>query len=59
MVTKLDSLEKIYDKNFVLATRREYIKIQIDLEECEKRHQEIFNPNIGKLLVDTQHGNRL
>lgn len=47
MVTKLDSLEKTYDKNFVLATRREYLKIQLELEECEKRHQEIFNPNIG------------
>lgn len=47
MVSKLDTLEKIYDKNFVLATRREYIRIQMELEECEKRHQEIFNPNIG------------
>uniref|UniRef100_A0A8C6TAB0 Si:ch211-173a9.6 n=1 Tax=Neogobius melanostomus TaxID=47308 RepID=A0A8C6TAB0_9GOBI len=47
MVSKLDTLEKTYDKNLVLATRREYVKIQIELEECEKRHQEIFNPNIG------------
>ncbi|KAF7670208.1 hypothetical protein LDENG_00043480 [Lucifuga dentata] len=47
MITKLDELEKTYDKNTVLVTRREYIKIQLQLEECERRHQEIFNPNIG------------
>ncbi|XP_028251750.1 olfactomedin-4 [Parambassis ranga] len=40
-------LEKTYDKNVVLKTRREYIKVQLQLEECERRHQEIFNPNIG------------
>lgn len=51
-VTSLDvtlsRLEKTYDKNVVLLTRREYIKVQLQLEECERRHQEIFNPNIGK-----------
>lgn len=47
MVVTLDALEKTYDKNLVLVTRREYIKIQMQLEECERRHQEIFNPNIG------------
>lgn len=51
-VTSLDStltrLEKAYDKNVVLLTRREYLKVQLELEECERRHQEIFNPNIGK-----------
>ncbi|KAJ0009018.1 hypothetical protein NQD34_016433, partial [Periophthalmus magnuspinnatus] len=47
MVTTLDKLEKTYDKNLVLATRREYTEIQLKLEECEKRHQELFNPNIG------------
>lgn len=47
MVSTLDKLEKTYDKNLVLVTRREYIKIQLQLEECERRHQEIFNPNIG------------
>ncbi|KAK0151440.1 Olfactomedin-4 [Merluccius polli] len=43
----LTRLEVKYDKNLVLKTRREYIKIQLQLEECERRHQEIFNPNIG------------
>lgn len=51
-VTSLDvtltRLEKSYDKNVVLLTRREYLKVQLQLEECERRHQEIFNPNIGK-----------
>ncbi|KAM6912149.1 olfactomedin-4-like [Xenentodon cancila] len=47
MVHTLDSLEKTYDKNLVLVTRRQYIKLQLQLEECERRHQEIFNPNIG------------
>ncbi|KAK7903871.1 hypothetical protein WMY93_016478 [Mugilogobius chulae] len=55
MISTLDKLEKTYDKNLVLATRREYIEIQLQLEECEKRHQEIFNPNIdstkGKMVV--------
>ncbi|TWW72182.1 Olfactomedin-4 [Takifugu flavidus] len=50
-VTSLNStltrLEKTYDKNVVLLTRREYLKVQLQLEECERRHQEIFNPNIG------------
>ncbi|KAK1894300.1 Olfactomedin-4 [Dissostichus eleginoides] len=40
-------LELTYDKNLVLMTRREYIKVQLQLEECERRHQELFNPNIG------------
>ncbi|XP_029900771.1 olfactomedin-4 [Myripristis murdjan] len=47
MVETLTRLEKTYDKNVVLATRREYIKVQLQLEECERRHQELFNPNIG------------
>ncbi|XP_057716301.1 olfactomedin-4-like [Corythoichthys intestinalis] len=47
MVKSLDKVEKTHDKNLVLKTRREYIKIQIELEECERRYQEIFNPNIG------------
>ncbi|KAJ0063159.1 hypothetical protein NL108_012617 [Boleophthalmus pectinirostris] len=47
MVTTLDKLEKTYDKNLVLATRREYIEIQLKLEECEKRYDDLFNPNIG------------
>ncbi|XP_075304766.1 olfactomedin-4 [Odontesthes bonariensis] len=47
MVDTLDRLEKVYDKNLVLVTRREYIKVQLQLEECERRHQELFNPNIG------------
>ncbi|MEQ2212263.1 hypothetical protein XENOCAPTIV_028380 [Xenoophorus captivus] len=47
MVATLERLEKIYDKNLVLSTRREYIEMQLQLEECERRHQELFNPNIG------------
>ncbi|XP_037097571.1 olfactomedin [Syngnathus acus] len=47
MVETLNQLEKTHDKNLVLQTRREYIHIQMELEECERRHQEIFNPNIG------------
>ncbi|KAK5857305.1 hypothetical protein PBY51_010560 [Eleginops maclovinus] len=47
MVKTLTRLEKTYDKNLVLVTRREYIKVQLQLEECERRHQELFNPNIG------------
>ncbi|XP_078134262.1 olfactomedin-4 [Sander vitreus] len=47
MVGTLNRLEKTYDKNVVLVTRREYIKVQLQLEECERRHQELFNPNIG------------
>ncbi|XP_036397371.1 olfactomedin-4 [Megalops cyprinoides] len=43
VLTRLES----YDSNRVLATRREYIKLQQKLEECERRHNEIFNPNIG------------
>ncbi|KAK6304407.1 hypothetical protein J4Q44_G00249930 [Coregonus suidteri] len=46
MVVVVTKLER-YDKNLVLVTRREYINIQIKLEECERRHNEIFNPNIG------------
>lgn len=48
MVETLDALEIKYDKNLVLSTRREYIKVQLQLEECERRHQELFNPNIGE-----------
>lgn len=48
-------LEKSYDKNVVLATRREYIKVLLELEDCERRHQEIFNPNIGELIHATAH----
>ncbi|XP_015242337.1 PREDICTED: olfactomedin-4-like isoform X2 [Cyprinodon variegatus] len=47
MVETLNRLEKIHDKNLVLSTRREYIKLQVELEECERRHQELFNPDIG------------
>ncbi|XP_053192079.1 olfactomedin-4-like [Scomber japonicus] len=47
MVGTLTELEKTYDKNSILATRREYIKVQLQLDECERRHQELFNPNIG------------
>ncbi|KAJ3613918.1 hypothetical protein NHX12_020161 [Muraenolepis orangiensis] len=47
MISTLTRLEHNYDPNRVLEIRREYIKIQLQLEECERRHQEIFNPNIG------------
>ncbi|XP_061780377.1 olfactomedin-4 [Nerophis lumbriciformis] len=47
IVETLDQMEKTHDRNLVLLTRREYIKIQMELEECERRHQELFNPNIG------------
>ncbi|MCJ8736666.1 hypothetical protein PDJAM_G00015170 [Pangasius djambal] len=47
MIVILTELETTYDKNLVLWTRREYIKLQQKLEECERRHNEIFNPNIG------------
>ncbi|KAM4724546.1 olfactomedin-4 [Anableps anableps] len=47
LVATLDRLEKTYDKNLVLSTRREYIQVQLQLEDCERRHQELFNPNIG------------
>uniref|UniRef100_A0A3Q3JPC4 Olfactomedin-like domain-containing protein n=1 Tax=Monopterus albus TaxID=43700 RepID=A0A3Q3JPC4_MONAL len=47
MVETLNRLEKTYDKNMILATRREYIKVQLQLDECERRHQDLFNPNIG------------
>ncbi|XP_076605201.1 olfactomedin-4 [Chaetodon auriga] len=50
MVAALNRLEKTYDKNVVLATRREFIKMQLQLEECERRHQELFNPNIIMLF---------
>uniref|UniRef100_A0A4W6ES70 Olfactomedin 4, tandem duplicate 2 n=1 Tax=Lates calcarifer TaxID=8187 RepID=A0A4W6ES70_LATCA len=36
MEETLTRLEKTYDKNVVLATRREYIKVQMQLEECER-----------------------
>ncbi|XP_043118351.1 olfactomedin-4 [Puntigrus tetrazona] len=47
MITVLTRLEITYDKNLVLVTRREYIILQQKLEECERRHNEIFNPDIG------------
>uniref|UniRef100_A0A3B1IR98 Olfactomedin 4, tandem duplicate 1 n=1 Tax=Astyanax mexicanus TaxID=7994 RepID=A0A3B1IR98_ASTMX len=47
IIVELTKLETKYDKNLVLVTRREYIKLQQKLEECERRHNEIFNPNIG------------
>ncbi|XP_053489097.1 olfactomedin-4 [Ictalurus furcatus] len=47
MIVILTQLETTYDKNLVLLTRREYIKLQQKLEECESRYNEIFNPNIG------------
>ncbi|XP_054652971.1 olfactomedin-4 [Dunckerocampus dactyliophorus] len=50
MIGTLDQLEKTHDKNLVLLTRREYIRIQMELEECERRHQELFNPNIGSCV---------
>lgn len=50
MLVTLDRLEKTYDKNLVLSTRREYLEVQFQLEECERRHQELFNPNIGELI---------
>lgn len=53
MVETLNKLEKTYDKSLVLATRREYIKVQAQLEECEKRHQELFYPNIGEPFINT------
>ncbi|XP_021440494.2 olfactomedin-4 [Oncorhynchus mykiss] len=46
MVVVVTMLER-YNKNLVLVNHREYINIQLKLEECEKRHNEIFNPNIG------------
>ena len=49
----LNRLEKTYDKNVVLVTHREYIKMQLQLEECEGRHQELFNPTIAKLIHST------
>ncbi len=47
MIAVLTQLEITYDKNFILVTRREYIILQQKLVECERRHNEIFNPNIG------------
>ncbi|XP_052000923.1 olfactomedin-4 [Xyrauchen texanus] len=47
MIEVLTRLEVTYDKNIVLVTRREYIILQQKLQECERRHNEIFNPNIG------------
>ncbi|XP_047467853.1 olfactomedin-4-like isoform X1 [Mugil cephalus] len=47
MEETLTRLEISYDKNMVLKTRREYLKVQLELEECERRHQEIFSPDIG------------
>lgn len=43
----LIQLEVKYDRNRVLETRRELINIQLQMEECESRHQEIFEPKIG------------
>ncbi len=48
MISVLTQLEITYDKNLVLVTRREYIILQQKLQECERRHNEIFNPDIGK-----------
>uniref|UniRef100_A0A3B1IHX7 Olfactomedin 4, tandem duplicate 1 n=1 Tax=Astyanax mexicanus TaxID=7994 RepID=A0A3B1IHX7_ASTMX len=50
IIVELTKLETKYDKNLVLVTRREYIKLQQKLEECERRHNEIFNPNIGNFI---------
>ncbi|TRY84594.1 hypothetical protein DNTS_001330 [Danionella cerebrum] len=47
MISVLTELEITYDKNLVLVTRREYIVLQQKLEDCERRHDEIFKPNIG------------
>uniref|UniRef100_A0A3B1JSQ3 Olfactomedin 4 n=1 Tax=Astyanax mexicanus TaxID=7994 RepID=A0A3B1JSQ3_ASTMX len=47
IIVELTKLETKYDKNLVLVTRREYIKLQQKLDECERRHNEIFNPNIS------------
>lgn len=55
MISTLTRLEVKYDKSRVLETRREYIKIQLELEECERRHQEMFNPNIGEKLAHNFH----
>ncbi|XP_062862807.1 olfactomedin-4 [Trichomycterus rosablanca] len=52
IIVVLTRLEATYDKNLVLITRREYIKLQQKLEECERRHNEIFNPNIGSCNHD-------
>uniref|UniRef100_A0A8C3G3N2 Olfactomedin 4, tandem duplicate 1 n=1 Tax=Cyclopterus lumpus TaxID=8103 RepID=A0A8C3G3N2_CYCLU len=38
MMGTLNRLEVIYDKNVVLVTRREYVKVQLQLEECERPH---------------------
>ncbi|XP_061087427.1 olfactomedin-4 [Conger conger] len=46
MITVLSHLES-FDTNRVLVTRREYIELQLNLEACERRYNEIFNPNIG------------
>ncbi|CAL8286429.1 unnamed protein product [Lota lota] len=46
-MSTLTQLEKKYDKNLVLQTHRDYIQIQLKLDECERRHREIFHPNIG------------
>ncbi|KAM6917421.1 LOW QUALITY PROTEIN: olfactomedin [Lycodopsis pacificus] len=43
MVETLNRLEATYDKNVVMVTRRE---LQLQLEECERRRQQLFNPNI-------------
>ena len=50
-MSTLTQLEEEHDKNLVLETRREYIKIQLKLEECERRHQEIFHPDIGEKMA--------
>ncbi|XP_029973319.1 olfactomedin-4-like [Salarias fasciatus] len=46
-VETLDRLEETYDKNRVLAARRDYIEVALQLAECEDRYQEIFHPDIG------------
>jgi len=43
----LTQLEAKYDRNRVLETRRDFINIQLEMEECERRHQEIYLPKIG------------
>ncbi|KAK0151443.1 Olfactomedin-4 [Merluccius polli] len=53
MTSTQTRLEAKYDKNRVLQTRRDYIKIQLQLEECERRYQQIFNPNIGSSCAHT------
>jgi hypothetical protein len=41
MLVVLTQLEW-YDENLLLVTRREYIKIQHKLKECDRHHNQIF-----------------